>query len=338
MKYLALKSLSMLALITVSAGVGAWLFQPETPESISPTKQQITASVGTRDFDDATGVVLDISQQPATILTAPVSGRVTTLNCITGQTINSGDTLLSINGTSLIALSTSTPLWRDLPTGTTGADVTALQQELQRLGKLTQVSGKIDSTTRQAVASLLGRKNSDITSISPNDFIWLPEGINTVQECLINLGGQMEIGAEILKLQPRISSIQISNRPPETITGERILQIDGQNFPVNGEGGITDASHLAQVQQTSSYIGWLNNPEAGQMRGQYKLATATTVNTVPPAALYNINASTGCLTDGKEAYRVNILSSQLGNSIVQFEANQKPKEVLVKPEEPPACE
>ena len=63
-------------------------------------------------------------------LVGNASGTVT--EDMSSQGLTSGKTAMKVNGVSVVALATATPMYRDLATGDKGDDVLALNNELAR--------------------------------------------------------------------------------------------------------------------------------------------------------------------------------------------------------------
>lgn len=335
---IGLRMLSFACIGALGVGIGAVLFRPGVPDSISPEQTQLSAGIGTRDYDDSQSVTLSVSQQPQISIVLPLGGKITGFTCAAGQNLESGKTLIEIDGTPIVGLATSTPLWRTLNLGDTGKDVDALQNELKNLGKLQNITGKIDHATLNSMATMLGVPSKDLSNIPVERLIWLPAGPQVIETCAVSIGQQPSIGEEIIQLQPTLKEIQIQGIPPALLPGNRVLQLDGQSYPVTENGTITDVEQLSQIQQSSSYKSWQQNAASSELRGKYALKETTTVNTVPPAALYNIQGNDACLSDGKTGHQVQILSSQLGNTIIQFQNTENtPEKALISPQDPPAC-
>src|SRR3954469_18276331 len=84
------------------------------PESLAAAKPLTRVPVTKHDFDDARAVQVTISRGVAVPVVSNTEGHVTDYTCVAGQPIVSGTSFVSINGTPLLALSTTVPLWRDL--------------------------------------------------------------------------------------------------------------------------------------------------------------------------------------------------------------------------------
>jgi hypothetical protein len=106
-------------------------------------------------------------------------GTVTWLPAV-GQVIDQGQVLYQVDGAPVVLLYGSSPAWRALASGTTGADVTQLNHDLVTLGYVK--SGDVDSAwdrynwaTRAGVEKLqqhLGVEQSG--QLSPGEVVFLP--------------------------------------------------------------------------------------------------------------------------------------------------------------------
>lgn len=277
-----------------------------------------------------------LDTQPASILVDPpqtrgieirVSGVVTETNCTEGAVLESGESLATIDGQIVIALATDVPFYRTLSVGDTGADVTSLKRELNRIGYLPKsalVLEKFDSATVQALKELYasasstkssqtadhasntdGAKSSTVSSVrltrfEPENYTWLPSVEVHIAECTAELGKQFQSGDFA---QVEYSNPQVSARiPAVAVAGDRTLSLDGLVLAAD-EDGIVASKDAEALLDSPSYAGALlakeqggSAPSAGdtgdplQLQGQYSLTSPITVYSIPPVSIVPASA------------------------------------------------
>jgi len=120
-----------------------------------------------------------------------------------GQVVAYGQVLYRVNGTPVVLLYGSTPAYRNLQEGVTGADVTELNADLVALGcattaELSPTSDEFGSATRTAVEKLQARLGVDQTgALTLGQAVFLPAEarITTVRA---TLGAPITAGATVV--------------------------------------------------------------------------------------------------------------------------------------------
>lgn len=135
----------------VWAGRTAFQVSEPTPEStVEVSTVAVTQGAVGRTLDF--GVVIQPEQEQVAVNL--LDGLVTARVFDTPAALTPGQHLYSVNGTPVRALQSDTPFYRDLYSGLTGDDVTALQRSLAEMGYLntgSTPSGKYDRATLAAV-------------------------------------------------------------------------------------------------------------------------------------------------------------------------------------------
>ncbi|MFC9243946.1 peptidoglycan-binding protein [Streptomyces sp. NPDC057136] len=108
----------------------------------SPQALSLAGSVGSGTTGSADGTAGETAEQRVT--KAPTAGAK----------LKEGDVLMTVSGRPVLVLSGSVPMYRTIAPGTSGDDVTQLQQALRRLGF---DPGSISGTFRQGTASAVTR-------------------------------------------------------------------------------------------------------------------------------------------------------------------------------------
>ena len=191
--------------IALGSGVtAAWM--AAKPQSLATAKPLAQVPVTKHGFDDARAVQVTVSQGVAIPVASNTDGHVTDYMCAAGQPIVSGTSFVSINGTPLLALSTTVPLWRDLAPNDTGPDVKALQVELQRLGYTLSADGTYGSNTAKAVERVLttihgagsGIRGNTNGSLPLSRALWIPAHSVTPASCDSQLGARVSSGDKLM--------------------------------------------------------------------------------------------------------------------------------------------
>ena len=310
--------------------------QPFTPEQMTPATASTTAPVTSEEYVDERSVSLEVVAGDAAAVGLPVAGRVTALPCTAGGTIESGTSPVSLDGVPLLALSMSTPPWRDLAIGDSGGDVTALQAELARLGFDVSADGaRMGAATRTAVRALAERNGSSMprSGVVPlTAVVWLSAPSVEVASCDVALGETVAPGAVLARTAAPLQSAHIAVLPSGLVQGARILTVDGVDLPVDEQGAITDPAALTALAGTPSYANARATRDDGQtdgmISGRLHLAEPVTVAILPPGAIATEDGATGCVaTADGEALPVSIVGSQLGQTYVVFSDDATPDEI-----------
>lgn len=138
--------------------------------------------------------------------------------------------------------------------GLTGADITAISQELHRLGHVPEVVETADPTLVAALARL-GGLEPDVAAIPVGTFIWLATPTATWRSCDVGLGTPVTAGTRIGSLATVPSSLPLKQPPEALVPGDRTLIMDDVRVPWP-TAPLTDPVLLADLVTTSSYVTW----------------------------------------------------------------------------------
>lgn len=326
------------AVLFASGATAAWLWwEAEAPSSLAPAKPANAATVSYREFFDQRTVSLQIESAEDSRLESPVAGRVTATVCSPGAVIESGSVIAAIDGRPLVALATTPPLWRDLRAGDHGDDVRALQKELARLGYPTTADGKVGERTLDAVAALFehaGDAAYERGTVEVARIVWLPAESVTVGECEASIGETVEARGVLASVAGAITRVSADEPNVGVVPGQRTLTVDSITIPVDESWSVSDPGALGSLAVAPSVVRQSktasSEPDAeggGILRGTLALTDPVDVGIVPPAAVYSIRGTGGCVAAGQKALRVTIVGSQLGQTYVLFEAGERPETV-----------
>ncbi|MCL2595243.1 MAG: peptidoglycan-binding protein [Promicromonosporaceae bacterium] len=278
---------------------------------------------------------LELSEEQS--LTAPTGGVVRQIACEPGQTISSGDFLFMLDNRPIIALYTNPPMWRDLAVGMRGDDVTALQEELVRLGFTAPIDGQFRASTGLAVRALwreVGPANSTQQTLPLSQITWLENPEAVVTECLLAIGDRVSAGQPALVLGGNLNAINV---PTTGLSAEDlVITAVGLDLttPLPADGRITDRAFL------DAYMG-LHAFQMARQEGVLeqslttRLATPLGLMAVPPAALYDLSGPNGCVIADGSPLAVTVMASELGQSLIAVPSPIRT--VVISPENPAPC-
>lgn len=306
------------ALLAATGGVVGWvsavakrppsLSQPGELEWIIPEKQQ---------FDDIRTVAVEVVTDPGAKILSQTDGLVTSVNCQSGESWRSGTAPVSVDGNPLVALATKTPLWRDIDQSTIGHDVTALQQELARLGLQTRTDGTWDEQSWQQVTRYFG--DQGVVNVGPaiprGSIVWLPSEKTKIGECSAVVGGPVAVGTPLALTQPSISKMSAS-MPKDLVAGKRMISIDGVDLSIDENGSVQDVQQAEQALAKRTLN--INGQDASNrqpLTGALRLVTPVEVYSVPASAVVGYGAQ-ACVSGKEGVVPVTVIASSLGRTTV----------------------
>jgi peptidoglycan hydrolase-like protein with peptidoglycan-binding domain len=296
------------------------------PEDLKAAPRSSEIAVGQDHFDDARDVQLSVESAAPHHLFAPSSGKVTAFPCGEGVTVSSGATPLSVDGSPKLALATAVPLWRDLHLLTRGDDVRAFQDELGRLGFSLSADGVVGQQTLNAAKAAFARigvkQESDVVSVA--SLVWIPAATVTMSTCDATVGADVQQGATLASITSESPKVSVIDPPTDLLPGARLVKVGDSDFQgdPNGDVHVADLRDLGLPATPAS-------PDSGTkpIEAQLALADPVAVSVVPPNALYNVNGTAGCVSSKGVGYRVRILGSRLGETLIDFDRPQIPTHV-----------
>ncbi|MCH9276715.1 peptidoglycan-binding protein [Bifidobacterium amazonense] len=324
-------SVCMVACLASGMGLAVGLEHAATPPSLASASDAGSLALGSEEFDDARSLNVDVTASPASGVAFPVSGRVTFMSCPADGMVRSGSHEYDVDGTPLVSLHTATPLYRDLAYGDKGDDVAALQDELADLGYGGSRSGVFDWATWDAWRRLYSANAGTVAAaarIQQGVFsralaVWLPAGAMTVS-CAAALGStvtQDSSDSPAFRSLAGVASVKAASLPDGRIQGERVVEIDGKDYPIGDDGVISDATALRAMAGWATYTGARKDGEdVTNVTVTYKLKTPIGVYSVPASALTGLKGSDGCVvsTDGTSV-KAHVAGSSLGRTLVTID-------------------
>ncbi|MEU3020442.1 peptidoglycan-binding domain-containing protein [Nocardiopsis sp. NPDC007018] len=309
--------LAALLLLTTGGTAGFLLRPADPPSDLASATELDSAPVVAEAFTDERNVRVALNVAPALDLVFGRSGTVTASSCVPGAALESGAVLARVDDAPVVGLATSLPLYRDLGQGHRGADVRALQKELDRLGYSTSVDGVYGWQTARAVRSLFkdaGVRHPD-GRLSREDVVWMPSSEVAVDSCAVQPGSSVSAGGAYAEVPGVLESAQLESVPESPLTGDRLLTVAGVTGPVDEDGLVDDAEFLRELAGTPA-VRSAQQGEEEPVNGSLELAEAVDAFTVPPGSLVGTAEGASCLESGGTLYAVRVVGSSLGGAVV----------------------
>ena len=255
----------MAACLAAGMGLAVGLERTMTPPSLSDSSDAGNLALGSEEFDDVRSLNVDVTASPAGGVAFPVSGRVTFASCPADGVVRSGSREYDVDGTPLVSLHTDTPLYRDLAYGDKGDDVTALQVELAALGYGGSRSGVFDWATWDAWRRLYAANAGTATAaarVQQGAFsralaVWLPAQTMSVS-CAASLGSTVtgdSTDSPAFRSLAGVASVKAASLPDGRIQGDRVVEINGRDYPIGDDGIVSDTAALQAMAGWSTYTG-----------------------------------------------------------------------------------
>lgn len=297
-------------------------FPPAAPTSLQPPTPPRSLGLQQTEFRDERSMGLMANVDRAAAIALNGNGVLTATSCVPGQKVESGATIAQLDGAPIVALATSTPLFRDLVPGDEGADVVALRHALRELGFDVDADGRYSPAVRDTVAKL-----QRDTGIAPADgslrlasVAWLPARTVAVASCELAVGERYELGAPFAQVPGALRSLTlVADESIAAVPGDRTIRLGSQEFAMPESGVIVDRPVLDAVAASPEYRAGAAKAKDSPLSVTARLVTPLRVVAVPPGALVGTGRATRCvqLENGTTA-PVRIVASRLGSSFVTF--------------------
>jgi len=220
-----------------------------------------------------------------------------------------------LDGRPVLALSTSTPLWRDLAVGNKGADVAALQEELTRLDFKVARSGVLDNASIVALNTLFKSAGGTekFSSVVANRILWLPRPSTHVEDCAVTKGSTVTSGDTIATAPGALLSVALSDVPADLVEGPRVLVVDGVRVDVDPAAMIDDDDVLSELDNAVSLQP--SDDASSAPIGRLVLAEPVQVLVVPPSSVLGTPGAL-CVWSAGKSRDVVVVGSELGQTYV----------------------
>jgi hypothetical protein len=203
--------------------------RPANPGSSNGLDGTSLATVAERSLASQTPVNGTLGYAGSYSVVNDAQGTITALPVV-GQVVNQGQALYSVDGSPVVLLDGSVPMYRDLSEGMTGADVEQLNADLVALGEATSsqlspTSDDFSAETTAALEKLQASLGVDQTgALSPGHAVFLPTAalMTTVSA---TLGAPAQPGQVILQASsttPQVSVALDAAQQTEVKAGDQV--------------------------------------------------------------------------------------------------------------------
>ncbi|OZG69172.1 peptidoglycan-binding domain-containing protein [Bifidobacterium eulemuris] len=315
----------MSAIIAVSVTVEAcalWL-PDRTPNVLSEAKIIASAPTSVQDYSGNQPVTVVPTVSASQTLLSNVSGIVTADQ--SGQGLVSGKAAFAVNGRAIIALSTSTPLYRNLKIGDSGEDVRAVNNELNRLGYNSQPESDLFqwSTSDGWRQLMWDNGNESNGELFIADTLWIPNTTVAVDAWTARQGTQTTAGSQVGEVPGLITALTVKNGQPSqqdrTLTVAKLTA----TLPA-GTTTITDPVFLQQFTNSEEVTSLSPESLTAGLSATLSLSKPLLVLRVPAGAVFDVNGQYGCIApasgkDKGKPIRMDIVGNELGVSLLKSE-------------------
>ncbi len=300
-------------------------FAPSAPDSLQTPTAPRTLGLQETEFRDerSMGLTADVDRTAAIALNT--SGMVTASGCVSRGSIESGGVIAHIDSAPIVALASSTPLFRDLAPGDEGTDVTALRQALRGLGFDVDAEGRYSAAVRDAVKEVQRRAGVAPAdgSLRLSSVAWLPARTVPVSSCEVAVGERYELGSPFAEVPGTLRSLTlVAGETAAVVPGDRTIRLGAQEFAMPESGVIVDRAVLDAVAASPEYLANAAKTKDSPLSVSARLIAPLRVVAVPPGALVGGAANARCVQlEGGATAAVRIVASRLGSSFVAFDGD-----------------
>ncbi len=283
-----------LALLAVVAVLVAWWVQTSTgsPLTSDAAPGPLIVPVERTERTARFGVGVSVEYEEGTPVTVAVSGMVTEVLVRTGDVLDSGDVIATVNDVPVLAMVAAAPLWRDLAPASVGDDVARLQRFLADLGLYDgAVDGRYGAATARAVTQFNdahGRHASGGRFVV-GSVAWVGDAPLEVAAVDVAVGGAVGVGDPLVAGPRRATGIVIAEPTGGIPAGGQFNLVVGTAatpYPP-GSGLVTDPDAVATI---AASLG-----TTGEGAGQVISAETETVLAVPASAVVVDQSGTSCV-------------------------------------------
>ncbi|MCL2315681.1 MAG: hypothetical protein FWC46_01150, partial [Actinomycetia bacterium] len=277
-----------------------------------------SAPATARQFADSRPVTITLTAGIDIPLMARRAGVVTTGPG--GLTLESGKAAVWVDGSPVVGLATTTPLYRNLSVGDAGADAAALNQELARLGYPAPQSDVYTSQTGQAWQALQVALGSPapVTAFDVDRVLWLPAATVQVSAWRVTAGVSVAPGDVFGVVPGQVMSAHVAMADGSPIpAGSRTVTVGGVSVPLPTDGTVTDGGFLGAAVAVATIVQTDGSQERLQTSGTTELAQPIAVLGVPPVAVFGLAGDHGCVQVGDSGVPVTVVGASLGTTLVR---------------------
>lgn len=320
--------LAVITAVAMSAGACALWLPDRAPAMLATPAEVTVAPVSVQAYEgrQSVSVVPTVSAKRQLLLNT--SGTVTA--DLSAGGLESGKGALAVNGRTIVALNTATPLYRDLAPNIRGADVKALNAELARLGygapADSDAYGRATAAAVNALMKAVGNEPAGDGSLALADVLWMPQRHVTPAAWQGVSGMPVGAGTPVGEIAGGITRISVKGGTPSD--RDRTLTVFGVTTTLPaGQTAVDDAEFCRKVTESDTYRQIAAQPQVDLSQGfdaTLTLSESVQVLRVPAAGVFGVgrggDQAKACVADAdRKAVPVRIVGSELGVSLVQVD-------------------
>lgn len=281
-----------LALVAPLVAAGIWVFvaSSESPLESAAAPEPLLGAVQRAERRDETTVGIRAERAPALVARTQAAGTLTSLAVRPGDTVASGQALLTVDAAVAVAYASAEPLFRDLARGATGPDVVTAQTLLASLGYLTgPPDGTVTTPTVRAIEAF--NRDHGYGSASPvlslAALVWIGPAPVTVGTLSVAAGDALAPGTALFETAAPVARLVVAE-PAGLPDAPLELEVAGvRTAYVRGSGAVTDPAAVAAL------AGALGAATEGV--GTLRRAEPVVVGSVPASAVVADEAGRTCV-------------------------------------------
>ncbi|MBT1177548.1 hypothetical protein JS532_08240 [Bifidobacterium callimiconis] len=347
-RHISIAWLLLAIMVTASTAVGACaFFLPDRPPQLLSSAHEVTrAPVSVQQYDGTQQVTVIPTLSSSHRLLGNTSGTVTAN--WTSTELVSGKQAFRVNGRTVVALATASPLYRDLQPGDQGDDVLALNNELNRLGYQASPESKTFSkyTARGWKQLMVDSGNDSDGVLHLADTLWIPSATIAISNWQGTVGSSVASGAPIAEIPGEITRLDIKNGQPSDT--ERTLTVFGESTTLPaGATSVDDQDFCRRVMNSAQFQAMFRSGSSGStfsapgtssgsgdsssgssggsgnadlsagLSASLSLTAPIQTLRVPAAAVFGVSDNQGCIISQGKTLHVTIIGADLGASLIQ---------------------
>lgn len=303
--------------------LAVWALSVSPLESAADTAASV-GSVEVAERTDSGSTTVEYVSGDSFPVVAQSAGVITELDIVPGVSIESGSTVMKVDGLPVTAYVSATPLYRDVEPGMEGDDVAVAQGLLADLGYLgSGADGAAGSVTASAIRSFNADRGygNDNVVLSRGSLLWVPDDSGAPEAISVRVGEDLDPGAELYATTAGEAHISVG---VEASDQYRVLTVGEVNVDLApGETTITDPDIVVAI------AGYMSGEAS--MPATIALADPQRVGTLPAAALVTDAGGDVCFFSGIEGAGVVVEATDGSFGMVDVEADLVGTPVLLNP-------
>ncbi|MEY9851820.1 hypothetical protein ABH923_001498 [Leifsonia sp. EB41] len=171
-------------------------------------------------------------------------------------------------------------------------------------------------------------------SVPAASVLWLPTPTVSVSQCDLSAGVPVDHGATMATFASTSPRVTVIDPPGDLLPGARVVIVGEGRYAVDDDG-VVQVADLPALGAAGNVD--VSASEAKPIDARLALSEPVQVSVVVPSAVFGVDGVRGCVSSRGDRYQVEILGSQLGETIVVFPNGKKPERVDSRPDAHSPC-